>query len=668
MGRSRIGWAAAAAGVLIALATVITYANSRSTPFFFDDLPAIVTNQSIRHLGELGTVLSPPANGNSCVGRPLVNLSFALNYAFGGTAVWSYHAFNLAVHVAAALVLFGLLRRTLERLPGAPRSGRSWRETSLPAFAIALLWAVHPLQTESVTFVVQRTESLMGLFYLLTLYCFVRGASEHHETHENLHCGDILTTEATKRVRGFLCALGGANAWFVLSVLSCLLGMGCKEVMVTAPVMVLLYDRTFVAGSFGEAWCRRRGYYFALAATWILLAYLVINSGGDRGGAAGFGTGITWWTYALTQCKAIPHYLRLALWPRPLVVDYGNSVITDPMDVIPQALLLASLAGATACALLRKPAAGFVGAWFFLILAPSSSVVPLPTQTMAEHRMYLPLLSVIVAAVWLLKKRAGRWGFAACLVLAVGLASLSIRRNEDYRTDIGLWADTAAKCPGNERAHFNLANSLADVHRLPEAIAEYREAVRRRPSFTEAQNNLGNILYQLGRTQEAVDCFEAALRSDPRAAQAHFNLGQCMLRTGRIPEAITHYRAALEINPKLASAWLYWGMALGMTGSIDEALEHVMEAIRTEPGLLEAHSAAAALLTRLGRPADAVHHLGVIARAKPLSAEAHLYLAEGLLRAARPEPARREFEIALRLDPSCSQARAGLGRLSAAPR
>ena len=197
-------------------------------------------------------MLCPPSHGETVSGRPVLNLSLALNYAVSGCDVRGYHVTNLAIHLAAALLLFGIVRRTLPRFRGCGGGQQLARlQLATPlALAIALLWAVHPLQTESVTYIVQRAESLMGLFYLLTLYCFLRGA-------------------------------GSARAifWYAGSVLACLLGMATKEVMVSAPLVVLLYDRTFLAGSFREAWRRRWAYYLALAATWLLLAWLVAQTG-----------------------------------------------------------------------------------------------------------------------------------------------------------------------------------------------------------------------------------------------------------------------------------------------------------------------------------------------------------------------------------------------------
>jgi hypothetical protein len=283
------------AGGLLVVAVLAVYAHTLSAPFVYDDGPAILDNLTIRRLWPLTDVLLPQAEGGLTVsGRPVLNLSFALNYAISGHAVWSYHAANILIHAASTLLLFGIVRRTLAKRESAPGAGEtSPSAPALPiAVAIAGLWALHPLQTQAVTYTVQRAESLMGLFYLLTLYAFARGVG--------------VSPESTNRARF------GRRSWFGLTVAACALGMGTKEVMATAPLLVFLYDRTFVAGSFRTAWRERRGFYCALAATWLLLGALVLSTGGNRGGTVGLGVGVPLWAYPLTQFQAIARYLGLA--------------------------------------------------------------------------------------------------------------------------------------------------------------------------------------------------------------------------------------------------------------------------------------------------------------------------------------------------------------------
>src|ERR1035438_8682098 len=350
-------WLAAA---VIVLGILAAFHNSFRGAWVFDDFPSIRDNPTLRHLWPPGPALSPPPGGTTVSGRPILNLSFAINYALGGADVRGYHALNLAIHVFAALTLFGVIRRTLGRtaLPG---------RALLIAFAVALLWGVHPLQTESVTYIVQRAESLMGLFYLLTIYAFIRGA------------------EAQDRP-GQLAARG----WFAIAVVACLLGAGTKEVIVSAPLICLLYDRTFLAGTFREAWHRRRTVYLGLASSWLLLGWLAMGNR-DRGGTAGVGAGMqAFWTYWPTQGPAILRYLRLVVWPAHQLIDYGFEFrwVRHPLSGVPADLAVLGLLALTVFASWRRPALGFLGIWFFAILAPTS-LIPGLRQTVVEHRMYL---------------------------------------------------------------------------------------------------------------------------------------------------------------------------------------------------------------------------------------------------------------------------------------
>jgi tetratricopeptide (TPR) repeat protein len=689
-GRSR-PWALYLAAVVIVLAGLAAYHNSFSVPFVFDDQQSILENPTIRDLRDIGRVLvADTGNGAAVRGRPLVNLSLAVNYALGGMDVRGYHAFNLAVHLLSALLLFGIVRRTLARIGAAGNVGRGRRTPPLDAelaasgdaalqsnatplaFAVALLWTVHPLQTETVTGVIQRTESLVGFFYLLTLYLFLRGAA------------------SARPVR-----------WQALTVAACLAGMACKEVMVSAPLMVLLYDRTFIAGSFAEAMRRRRALYLALAGTWLLMGFLAVGTGG-RGGTVGFGLGVSPWDYALTQCRAVVLYLKLSIWPHPLVVDYGTELDRSLGAVWPQVLLLVALVAGTAVALWRRPALGCMGAWFFVILAPSSSVLPLTSQTMAEHRMYLPLAAVIALGVLGIHTLLGRRSMIWVAILAVAFGWLTVQRNRDYRSALSLWQDTVEKYPGNVRAHsnlgkalleagfktlglaqyqaglrqdpnnalvrFNLANALARDGRLAEAVESYAVAIRFHPEFADAHFHLAEVLEKLGRLPEAASHYAAAVRLDPALVAARNNLGNVLLALGRIPEAIVQYKAALGAEPHSARLHYNLGNALAEAGRLAEATHEYDAALQEQSDYPSAHANLANTLFQLGRAHAAIAHYEAALRLAPAAADIHANFGTALLQLNRTREAGEQFEAALRIDPQNEQARDGLRRVAASPR
>ena len=444
---------------------------------------------------------------------------------------------------------------------------------------------------------------------------------------------------------------------FLVVLAACTLGMGAKEVMVTAPVLVLLYDRTFAAGSFGAAWRTRRWFYAGLACTWLPLLWLVAGGGGTRGSGAGLGLGVTGWSYALKQGEAITHYLRLSLWPQPLVLDYGVGVVDQLREVLPQALGVVLLVAGTVWALWRRPAAGFLGAWFFIILAPSSSFVPIIGQTMAEHRLYLPLAAVLTALVLSLWRLGRRVGLAAGLVLALLWAVMTVQRNREYHDAITLWRATARHAPGNYRAHYNLGVELA---RTPsgkaEAIAEFIESIRLQPNYAEAHNNLAIELAQLpGREDDAVRHYETALRLRPDFADAHYNLAAVLgRRPGGGADAIAHYEAALRLRPDQPETHNNLAVELGkLPGRLPDAVAHYETALRLDPDYAEAHYGLAnALALTPGRRTDAVPHYEAALRLRPDYAEAHYGLAVALMQQPGRSPeAKAHYEAVLLLQP-----------------
>jgi tetratricopeptide (TPR) repeat protein len=617
-GASRPGIILAAA--FLVCAALAAYANSFAGPFVFDDLPSIPENQTIRHFA---TALSPPGGGETVTGRPVLNLSLALNHAISGDRVWSYHAANLLIHALAGLALFGNIRRTLMGLAGR-KSG-----ATLTAFFVALLWLVHPLQTESVTYVVQRAESLMGLFYLLTLYSFIRGAEAEG--------------------RG-----SSPRGWFALAVTSCLLGMGTKEVMVSAPLIVLLYDRTFLAGSFRESWRKRSGVYLSLAATWLPLAGLVLH-GANRGGSAGFGVALGFWAYFATQFQAVAHYLWLSFWPHPLILDYGAQLAASVWDVAPYAVATLALVAATAYALVRRPMLGFLGAWFLAILAPTS-LVAVVRQTLAEHRMYLALAPVMVILVLALEALLGRRAWRAVITaVAVGFAALTLARNTDYRSAESILGDTVAKRPGNAWAQNNFGNVLAHSNRAEAALARYEEAIRLKPDYADVHFNAGDALSKLGRLPEAIAQYEQALRLRPNFADAHDALGVALGLMGRLSEGIAHLEQAVQIDPARAGSHRNLGTALRMAGRPDEALAQFEEAVRLAPDSAQSRCDLGNALREAGRLPEAIEQYDQAVRLDPSQPSSHNDLGIVELMAGRTQDAIAQFESALRLDPGLAQ-------------
>ena len=561
--------------IALVLAGVLTYWNSLSGPFLFDDQRSIVENPSIRRLWPIADVLRPPRE-TPVAGRPFVNLSFAVNYAAGGLAVRGYHVVNVTVHLLCALVLFGIIRRTLASPKLRDRFGS---ETTTLAWISAAIWTLHPLQSEAVDYPTERTESMMALFYLLTLYCGVRAA----------------TTER-------------AGRWQAASIGSCLLGMACKESMVTAPLIVMWYDRIFLFETFGESFRTRWRLYLGLAGTWVALAAMMLS--GPRASSVGFSNGVSAWTYLLNQAPMIAWYLRLAVWPRGLVLDYGLPQPLSLGDVIPSILVVVALLALTMIGLVRRPFLGFLGGWFFITLAPTSSFVPISTEVGAERRMYLPVMAVIVLGVLIGRSVLNRHvrvgaglttrldasslkrvvGFGLTMAVCALLAAGTILRNREYESRLSI-ARTIVERRPHGRAHFLLATEILTMGTGDdEAMGHLRESARDYPG---ARYALGTELIAAGKLDEGVQELQTFIRllpSHPNVVPTREMIGRVFLSQGKFDAAAEQFKLLLQRTPSFADAHGYLGDVLLSQGRLEDAIVEYQQFLRLRPGSARAHS------------------------------------------------------------------------------
>lgn len=587
------GWVA-----ILSFAVGIAYANTFRVPFLLDDHDAIVDNQSIQKLLDWHVFWAEPSRPTA--GRPLLNAFFAVNHAVDGDSVVTYHVVNWLIHICAGLALFGVVNRALS----LPTFSRRIREASRTLGGVsALLWLVHPAQTICVTYISQRAESLMTLFYLLALYAFLR------------------SLESPLR------------RWWLASVAACAAGMLTKETMVSAPIGILLCDYCMVTRSCRQSLRMRWRMYVGLAATWFLLAMVIAAS---HWGARGIGDspGVSTVTYAVTECAAVLNYLRLGVWPCPLVFDYGPQVLAHGVGAMwPYLAGVAIGLAVTVLMLKSNPPAGFLPAFFVCALVPTSSIVPIVHQPIAENRMYLPLAPVIVAGViggHLLLRRRGL-GFAVAATLSLGLTSAA--RNRVFRSERSVWEDTVRKRPDNARAHNNLGNILAKTPgRRPDAIAEFEQAVRLAPAYGQAHSNLANQLALTpGREKDSFAEFEAALkfsdsdrpelvkmlRADYASTRSNFALK--LIERGRYAEAKIECEAALRLNARSAEAHNNLGNALRhLAGQADRAIEEYRQAVQLRPDFAEAwFNLAASLLDDPSRRSEANYAFDRALRLRP---------------------------------------------------
>lgn len=673
---------AATAGIVVLLLVALgaAYWSTLASPFVFDDHTGIVDNPTVHNL-------SDAFRGAWSHNRGLTDLTFALNYSLHGLDVRGYHVTNLLIHFLAGLTLFGLVRRTLQSDRLRDRYGPA---ATTVAAIIALLWMVHPLQTQAVTYIVQRHESLMGLFYLLTLYSFRRGVDDRDRW------------------------------WLVLSVICFALGARSKEVMFTAPFVVLWYDRVFVSTSWRNL-LSRKFYYLALAIVSVCMlgpAVLQVAQGlwsqigsapkptpsaGQVDPSVLFVQGMTPWTYLATQPRVILHYLQLSFLPLHQCADYGWPVAQGWGEILPPALAIGCLLLFSIWALFRRPEWAFLSGCFFLILLPTSSIVPIQ-DVAVEHRMYLPLAALVAAvvlaaySVLLRFNSSTKWGYAAATIAAVALVSLTVARNQVYRTNEAFWRDVVLREPTNVRGRTNLGLVLCELHRYDEglqeyqaaiklkpsyafahynlgnayiaqgqpktAIAAYLEAIRFWPSYAGAYNNLGFAFSSLDRQDDARQAFEQALKLKPNYAGAYLNLGLLEAKQGNLTAAQEAYRQAILLDPTSAEAHHNLGLVLSREQKWREALEEWDLALSIRPDYAKAHQNAGMVLMQIGQYRGAVEQLREAVRLQPGDAAALRALGDAFTAAGNPNDARSTYLKVLEIDPKNALAEAGLAALA----
>jgi tetratricopeptide (TPR) repeat protein len=671
-------------GLLAALALVaavwLAYAGGLGAPFIMDDNPSIPANRSIRALWPLWPVICyEHGEGRTHDGRPLLNLSLAVNRAITGTAPIGFRVVNICLHCGNAILLMALTRLLLTR-PAVPAAVRE-RAAEI-AFVVALLWAVHPLGTGAVTYVIQRAESLGAFMILATV----------------LAC-----------VQGMLAADAGRRTWAlpIVALLSALAGTA-KETSVAIPLVTLLIDRALLTGSW-RGTLRHWPWHLAAAASWPSVI-LMLTALGGRGSSAGLDSASPW-LYLLTQSRAIWLYLARIVWPQGLVFDYGDFLSSGLAESGGWLLLTTAVFIAVGYGYARHPVAFLGPLLFFVLLGPTSSVIPVKTQTIAEHRAYLASACLIVpavAAAWVVARErlalSPRFCAAAAAAGALALGLSTAARNREFVTPEILWRKALAAEPRNERAMINLAAqliankdpaSLAEAERLlvtaartgryprahatnvgllaksqgrfADALAAIDAVLELTPNDTTTLADRGYVLWRLGRLPEALADLDRAIALDDQIAPAWLNRGNVLLDLGRREEAEKSFVRSVEVDPKYAKGWDHLGIARQTRGDKAKALEAFNQAVSCDSKDAEAVYNRGRLHAEMEQPAAAVADFTAALAADPAFRDAHYNRAVLLLRAGRTAEARADIEAFVRLGGKPPSAVLALVGLAATP-
>jgi cytochrome c-type biogenesis protein CcmH/NrfG len=562
--------------LLIMLIGFLAYANTFGVPFVLDDLESINRNEVIR---DLGNFLPGGPGYDFLMRRWFGYFTFALNYHFGGLNVAGYHLFNLAVHICTALLVYALVRLTfrtpfLADCKVAPQAAAT-------ALLAALFFVAHPVQTQAVTYTVQRLTSLCTLLYLLALVLYVAARLRSEVHRQESERG--RQTPGSWRMPLLLAA----------SAVSTVLAMFTKEIAFTLPMAALLYEICFFRGT----WQQRAMLLLPLLLTMSLIPILVLSDENlpATGGLPQAGADISRLDYLFTQFRVLVTYLRLLVLPINQNLDYDYPVFSSfftPAVFLSFVALAAILGFAfylsgfrikSACIAsfvrpeLRLIAFGIF--WFFLTLAVESSLIPI-ADVIFEHRLYLPSIGVAVAmatAIILAREKTisffgGKMPMIAAAVIIIALTLATWQRNQVWQNEVSLWGDVARKSPGKHRPWFNLGTHLmTDSGQPEEAIPALLNAVARDPGHAESWHNLGSSYLMTARPGEAIMPLRTAVRLKPDMTDAAVNLAVALIHNGNPLEAIPILEDVKQRLPQWPVAHINLGIAYVSIGKLDDA-------------------------------------------------------------------------------------------------
>ena len=625
--------------LLFSIVAALIYSNTLEVPFYFDDVLGIVDNPSIRiaelSLQEIGNVAFGKAFSQK---RPVGNITFALNYYFHQYRLQGYHIVNIIIHLLSGIFLYLFIITTLS-IPGLmPKYDRP----ASIAFFAALVWLVHPIHTQSVTYIIQRLNSMAAMFYMLSFWLYVKGR---------------LAPENAKRW-----------PWYSGSALAGILALGSKENAAMLPFFIFLYEWYFFQ-NLDRDWLKRHlKYVFGVVFLFglIALVYLGTNPFEKLKSLNDYAHNeFTLTERVLTQFRVVIYYLSLLAYPHPsrLNLDYDFPLSHSLIDPVTTLLCLGAVIGFVGLAVYtarRERLISFCILWFFGNLLIESSVIPL--AIIFEHRTYLPsMLVCLLAVLWGYRLIKIRWLGVALICFVAAVFSLwTYQRNNIWRDPVALWSDCVKKSPQKARPHNNLGTALDDQNRTQEAIDQYLQSLRIKPDYLDAHYNLGNALDKQGHTEEAIDHYLKVLQIRPDYEKALNNLGAALDEQGRTQEAVEHYLQALRIKPDYEKAHYNLGNALDKQGRTEEAIDHYLKALQIKPDYEKAHYNLGNALAKQGRTQKAIDHYLKALQIKSDNADVHFSLGIVLYKQDRTQEAIDHYLQALSIEPEFIEALSNL--------
>lgn len=554
-----------AGAIVLFLVAILVYERSLRYEMIFDDVAAYVENESIRSLSPLfGEDAQPgplnPKPNTPFTARPLVNFFAAVNFHFGGLDPFGYRLANIAIHTSCALLIWSIVESTLKlwRPEGNRRISYAW-----VSFLSAVLWLLHPVNTETVIYLTQRTELTMGLFYFLTLYCSIK-----------------YWQVQTRRQR---------TLWLLFAVLSSVAGMLCKEMIASVPAMVFVYDWMFVSRDLKSVFRRSWILYVGLALNWIVAIMLYRSGFGTP--LAGFNNTIPatdWW---LTQSNAFFVYWKLTVWPYPLVLHYYVPTLTSLTEAWPGVIGFTGYAVCTIWLVRRSNPIGFAMLWFVASLSPTL-VIPLPREEISERRLYVAIAAVLPVLVFLIFELSSRMasvrfsrmlGFGACAAIAVLFTVICVRTMPRLASEDIIWLEVLKHHPKDTIALNNEGIRRFRSGQQTEGLTMLEQAYQNDPEYLPVVISLATAYTQLGRSHQAIDLYQNAVEARPEQAGYHYELALLYQEMGRVDLATQHYEETIRLSPESHAAHTNLGLIRLARHETLSAIKHFSKAFEIHP-------------------------------------------------------------------------------------
>jgi len=552
----------------------IVYSNTFDVPFVFDDENNIVQNEEIQ-VSEFDLGQFYNAAMHSRAPRPVAFLSFALNHYFHEYELAGYHFVNLVIHLINGMLVYFLASYTYRLILGGNHGALDTsndRTVGWLSLFAACLFVAHPMQAQAVTYVVQRMTSLSTMFYLSALLLYILGR---------------LNTSKQKLL-------------WVACFVSGLLALGSKQIAITLPVVILLYEWYFFRDLEGQ-WARRGAKYLIVLAV-VLGGISLIFLGTSPWQHLVDGYDIRDFTMGervLTQFRVVVWYLGMIVWPLPSRLNLIPYISTshslfDPITTLLSILTVGGFLGLSIYLARRQRLVSFCILWFFINLALESSVIAL--EMIYEHRVYLPMFGIVLAVPFLLQKAFAKQPALVsvlAVVMVLALSRGSYVRNEDWRDEEGLWTDVMSKNPYSHRAYSSIGNIRWQSGRHDLAIPYFNKSIELKSDYAKSYNNRGNCYSEIKKYDLAVADYAKAIQLDPQYVTAYANRGSVYGETKQYELAVKDYNKALELNPNYAPAFYNRSLVHSRMGNFDLAIKDISVALEykpDEPGLLSARA------------------------------------------------------------------------------